>query len=160
MSDSNAGSVPVVFEADRPSLVLGLGARAEAGADEILSLIDRCLASLGHDRSAISLLVTHQRRMSHPGLNAVAQRLGVSLVAADETAFAAEVPNPSKGVHAHIGMASIAEAAAQSLGPLIGEKARSQNATCAIARLDLPYGVISAMASTTASTLSTSRAAP
>lgn len=139
-----------------PGVVVGLGARATATATEILALIDSQLQAHGLTRHHIAACATASRKLDHPALQEVANRLGVSLLARAADDLGYSVPNPSATVHRHFGMPSVAEAAALSFGPLFAEKARSANATCALSWLHLP----AAMASSAASMLDTSCAGP
>ena len=147
MSELFAGSGPIDPGAD---IVVGLGARAGAGTTEILQLIDECLNVAGSSRSAIAACVTVSARRDHAGMRGAAAALGVPLLALDGDQLHEAVPNPSAKVIALTGLASIAEAAALHFGPLLVEKRRSTQATCALSRA---YG---AMAASTASTLVTS----
>ncbi len=149
MIDSSAGKMP-----DRPEIIVGLGARSGAGADEILTLVDQCLALAGLPRSAIAACVTIAARRNHAGMLGAAAALGVPLLALDDPQLQDDVPNPSAKVVALTGLVSIAEASAQHFGPLLVQKRRSAMATCALARR-LDYDV---NAASRASTLVTSRA--
>ena len=150
-----SGLAPTLEHQDRPVIVVGLGARRDTGADEILALIETALARQGLAARSIAFCVTHPDKLDHPGLVAAAVRLGVELRAADPVEFSRPVPNPSTRVARLFGVPAIAEAAAQSFGPLLLEKIASAGATCALARL-----VYSPSASTAASTLATSSAGP
>lgn len=138
----------------RPAdIVVGLGARGAATTGEVLALIDTVLAGHNLDRRHIAACVTVDRRWSHPALREAAEMLGVELLSRNESALGHAVPNPSAKVTGYVGVASVAEAAALTFGPLIAEKHRSANATCALSRQ-------SPIAAIAASTLSTSRAGP
>lgn len=138
-------------------IVVGLGARACAGTHELLALIDATLAEHHLTRRDIAACVTIEARCSHHALVEVAEILDVPLIGRDPHALEISVPNPSTTVLIHLGVASVAEAAALSFGSLIAAKRRSANATCALSRLD-PAQLSSAAIA--ASTLSTSSAAP
>ncbi|WEJ57778.1 cobalamin biosynthesis protein [Devosia sp. FJ2-5-3] len=150
-----SGLAPTLEHQDRPVIVVGLGARRDTGADEILALIETALARQGLAARSIAFCVTHPDKLDHPGLFAAAVRLGVELRAADPVEFSRPVPNPSTRVTRLFGVPAIAEAAAQSFGPLLLEKIASAGATCALSRL-----AYSPSAATTASTLATSSAGP
>lgn len=144
--------IPIETPAD---IVVGLGARAAASASEIIALIDLCLAEIDASRRAVVLCATHRDRLDHPGLLEAAAILGVPLVEAPADAWAHPVPNSSAVVVRHKGVPSIAEAAAQGFGPLLVQKRRSANATCALSRR-LSYSPSTSIA---AATLATSGAA-
>lgn len=139
---------------DQPAdIIVGLGARGAATTGEVLALIDDVLAQHKLDRCNIAACVTLDRRLSHPALREAAKVLGVELLSRSESALGDAVPNPSAKVASYIGISSVAEATALTFGPLIAQKNRSANATCALARQ-------SPIATIAASTLSTSRAGP
>lgn len=140
-----------------PEIVVGLGARACATAAEVLSLIDATLAEAGLGRADLALCLTLDRRLSHPALQGAADALDVPLLGRSATELDLAVLSPSATVERLAGVASVAEAAALSMGSLIVGKRRSGNATCALARI-LPAHA--AMLASAASTLSTSRAGP
>lgn len=118
----------------KAKIVAGLGARAGAGSAEILQLIDECLAVAKLNRAAIVACATAHARREHSGLLAAAAALNVPLLALGEGQLAVPVPNPSPRVVELTGLASIAEASALYFGPLVVEKRRSGQATCALAR--------------------------
>ncbi len=150
-----SGLAPTLDHFNRPDIIVGLGARRDAGADEILALINACLARYGLQPRSVAFCVTHPDKLDHPGILGAASMLGVDLRAADTAAFARHVPNPSAKVARLFGVPAVAEAAAQSYGPLLAEKTASAGATCALARL-----AYNPSASTAASTLATSSAGP
>ncbi len=112
----------------------GLGARRDAATAEILALIEASLAAIGADAARLALLVTREALVTHPALVAAASWLGVPLLGLPESDLGTPVPNPSARVAHHLGLPSVAEAAALSYGPLLVEKRRSANATCALSR--------------------------
>jgi cobalt-precorrin 5A hydrolase len=137
-------------------LVVGIGARAHATAAEVLGLIDGALAVWGHGREVIAACATISGKRSHPALVAAAGELGVPLLVSDlDTDLV--VPNPSAAVVRLAGRHSVAEAVALSFGPLVVEKQKSANATCALA-IYAPGHTSSA--NRAASTVSTSSAGP
>lgn len=150
-----SGLAPTRQHQDRPEIVVGLGARRNTDAAEILTLVTACLAAQGFAREAIAFCITHPDKLTHPGLVGAAAALGVELRAAEPSAFLRPVANPSARVARLFGVPAIAEAAAQSYGPLLAEKTASAGATCALARL-----AYNPNASTAASTLATSSAGP
>lgn len=155
MTSLTIGPAPALDHQIFPDIVIGLGARRDTGAEEILALMSSCLAAQGLSTSDIAFCVTHPDKLGHPGLLAACARLGVALRPAEVTAFSEPVPNPSAKVTRLFGVPAIAEAAAQAFGPLIAEKSASSGATCALARL-----AYSSSAAIAASTPVTSSAGP
>lgn len=139
-------------------IVAGIGLRAGAQASDVLQLIDTCLAEAGRNRADIAALATLDRKQAHPALSQAAAALGVPVLPVAATKLSARAPNSSRRVHHHIGIGSVAEAAAMQFGALVLEKCRSANVTCALARLDRPQEVTQPSAASVASTLSTSSA--
>lgn len=118
----------------KADLVAGLGARRHATVAEILALIDTSLAAIGADAARLGLLVTREAIADHAALSAVATRLGIPLLGLPDAELGAPAPNPSARVARHLGLPSVAEAAALAFGPLLLEKRRSANATCALSQ--------------------------
>jgi cobalt-precorrin 5A hydrolase len=137
-------------------LVVGIGARANATAAEVLGLIDGALAVRGHGRDVIAACATVSGKRSHPALMEAAARLGVPLLVPDLDKDVV-VPNPSATVKRLAGRRSVAEAVALSFGPLVVEKQKSANATCALAIYAPGHTSSADMA---ASTVSASSAGP
>lgn len=137
-------------------IVAGLGVRQAATRDEILTLLDVALAEVGSDRSQLAALTTLEGKQAHPALRAAAHWLDIPLLALPETMMRRPVPNPSQPVQGHLGLPSVAEAACLAFGPLVLEKRRSANATCALSR----YGAPISSAASAASILSTSNVGP
>ena len=139
----------------RPTTVIvGLGIRSAATGAEVLALIETTLAEHGLDRTDIFACATLAGKHLHPALQEAATVLGVELKSFDAMELRRPVPNPSLLVQSRIGLPSVAEAAALTFGPLIAEKRRSPNATCALSCLQ------PVTASSAASTLVTSSAGP
>lgn len=156
MTMAPSGPGPGRFPA--PSLVAGIGCTARTQADEIVALVEACLAELGLAPDGLVALSSHARKAGHPGLAAAARHFGVPLRLVPAARLAPEMPNPSARVLAAIGVPSVAEAAATASGRLLLPKRRSARATCAIA---LASGRAQpAMAARAASMLSTSSAGP
>ena len=158
MHDDSAGAAPVQKGSIFPDIVVGLGARENATRDEVLALLDGALASIGANRDQVAALATIHRKRHHPAMIAASAILGVSLLALPESALSTDAPNPSALVGQHIGLPSVAEAVALVFGPLLLDKQRSANATCALSRCPPAYAVTSSSALSAASTLSTSSA--
>jgi cobalt-precorrin 5A hydrolase len=139
-------------------VVAGIGLRQQALADEILALLDATLAEAGLQRDDLAALATLEDKASHSGLRAVSALLDIPLLALSQLALLQPVPNPSRRVASYLGLPSIAEAAALAFGPLLVEKRRSANVTCALSQMLPAYVTDMPNASSTASTLSTSGA--
>ncbi|WP_199918850.1 cobalamin biosynthesis protein, partial [Streptomyces sp. NRRL S-15] len=129
----------------RAELVVGVGARRGAPAEEVLGLIRRTLEEAGWAAGDVVELVTLDTRADEPGITGAAARLGVPLrsYTAGELA-GVTVPHPSTAPREAVGTGSVAEAAAlMEGGELLVPKRKSASATCAVARR-WPSGVTSA----------------
>jgi cobalamin biosynthesis protein CbiG len=119
-------------------LVAGLGCSSGASEAELEALLRRALAERGLALAGVGLLATIDRKLTEPGLLALAARLGLRLVGFSAAELAAvEVPNPSELVRRTVGTASVAEAAARLAAggqPLLVPKRTSPMATVALAR--------------------------
>lgn len=160
MNDVFAGHAPAGRKPAISGIVAGLGLRRAASADEIVSLIDATLAECGYDRADLAALATLDGKLVHPALRAVAKELDLPLLGLPESDLRHPVPNPSERVARHIALPSVAEASALAFGPLLAEKRRSANATCALSRWTGPYAASISSAFSAASILSTSSAGP
>lgn len=120
-----------------PCLCLGLGCNRGASADEMEKLLEGVFLTQGLSRIAVACLASVEAKRDEPGLAELSRRLGVELFFyPPETLEAVQVPNPSGLVHQHVGTKSVCEAAAilaAGGGPLITVKAKSTNATLAVA---------------------------
>jgi cobalt-precorrin 5A hydrolase len=144
----------------RPGLVAGIGLRAGAQAAELLTLLDTCLAAVASDRADLVAIATLESKAQHATIVAAARILGVPVMGLPSGALPADVPNPSPQVAALANVPSVAEAAALNFGPLMLEKQRSANCTCALSRYT-PAGLgESSRAAIASSTLATSSAGP
>ena len=118
-------------------LVVGAGCSRGCPTEELLALIDAVLAEAGEQPDAVRALATVDRRADEPGMVAAARHHGWPLVTHPAPALReVAVPTPSAVVAAHVGTASVAEAAALlSAGgdTLLVTKRRSAHATCALA---------------------------
>lgn len=159
MSDYSAGLSPAAQLPISPHIVAGIGLRRAASRDEILALLAAALTETGLDRGHLAALATLDGKAAHPAIVSAARWLDVPVLALPPSALRRPVPNPSARVARHLGLHSVAEAAAASFGPLLAEKQRSANVTCALSRLAPAYAPISRAASAL-STLSTSTAGP
>jgi cobalt-precorrin 5A hydrolase/precorrin-3B C17-methyltransferase len=100
------------------SLVAGIGFATAATTDEIVGLIEACLAEAGFPAHQLIAIGTHRRKLGNAVPLRVAARFGVPLRLLDDSDLASE---------------SIAEAAAMAAGPLRLARRKSRYATCAIA---------------------------
>ena len=157
--DSRRGSAPLPVWT-RPGLVAGIGLRESAVSDDILELLDICLASVHAKRSDLVGLVTVDARSNHAQLLQVTRMLDLPLATLSLAQLDQPVPNPSQRVRDHVGVASVAEAAARAFGPLVVAKRRSSNVTCALSRYALAETSSSSRAPSASSTLATSSAGP
>jgi cobalamin biosynthesis protein CbiG len=143
-------------------LVAGVGCGSAADADEIVALLEQCLAELGASPAALVGLASHVRKADHPGLVGAARHFGIPLRVLDDGELSGDIASPSTRVMAAIGRPSIAEAVAGAVGPLLLAKRKSPHATCAIALCndDFNLQAHASRASMAPSTLSTSSAGP
>ncbi len=129
-----SGGPPAHPLLSRPGLVAGIGLRASASADELLSLLDACLLAASATRADLVALATLQPRAGHPAITAVAGMLDILVLDLSSGDLHQEVPTPSPRVASLVGVPSVAEATALAFGPLVLSKRRSANLTCALAR--------------------------
>ncbi|WP_433335223.1 precorrin-3B C(17)-methyltransferase [Spirillospora sp. CA-294931] len=133
-----------------PSLVVGVGSARGVAADEVAGLVDRTLADAALAPESVRWLATVDLKADEEGILAVARERGWEVLTYPAAALAEiEVPTPSEVVRAEVGTPSVAEAsallAARSIGrsgELVAAKAKSANATAAVARL-VPKGRLS-----------------
>lgn len=112
----------------------GIGLSSKAQADELVALLERTLAEHRLAPADLVLLASIEEKADHPALKAVAARFEVPLRLFPKMTLSGEdVPTPSASVERHLGIASVAEAAALRCGRLLVGKQKSANATCAIA---------------------------
>ncbi|MFG3053859.1 cobalamin biosynthesis protein [Kitasatospora sp. NPDC048239] len=130
-----AGDAPVVHPR---TLTVGVGAGSAAGPDDVLDLVLESLAAAGLATASVARLATVDGKADHPAVRRAAALLDVPVGGHPAAALAAvRVPNPSAGVRAAVGTASVAEAAALLGAPggrLVVPKRKSGAATAAIAR--------------------------
>jgi cobalamin biosynthesis protein CbiG len=114
-------------------LVIGIGARAGATVDELEQLV---VETLGDKVDQVIAVATLDTKAQETGLRMLCVRRMWDLHShtAEELAAVA-VPNPSKRAKAAVGTPSVAEAAASLHGKLIKEKASSDVATIAVAKI-------------------------
>ncbi|BCR25270.1 cobalamin biosynthesis protein [Aquipseudomonas alcaligenes] len=125
-------------------LIAGFGCRRGCPVDELQALLLQCLAAHGRQLDELVGLASSAHKRGEPGLQALAERLGLPLehvaVEALQT-FAGQVE--AKPLTQQVaGSPAVAEpsalTAAARLGraQLLGPRLRSANATCALARID------------------------
>ncbi len=158
MKFDSVGSVSTDKTLTAGCVIAGIGLRQQATADEILALLDATLAEAGLERDDLAALTTLEIKASHSALRAVSALLDIPLLALSQPTLIQPVPNPSYRVASHLGLPSIAEAAALAFGSLLVEKRRSANVTCALSQMLPAYLADMPSASNTASTPPTSRA--
>ncbi|WP_328909444.1 Rv2231c family pyridoxal phosphate-dependent protein CobC [Streptomyces sp. NBC_00234] len=125
------------------SLVVGVGARKGAPADEVLELVVGTLRAAGLRADDVVELATVDSKADEPGIVGAAAGLGVPVRAHAARELArVRVPHPSGAVREAAGTPSVAEAAALiGGGELLVPKTKSapgpgraSSATCAVAR--------------------------
>ena len=144
-----------IFGAIAPSdrFVVGMGFASAATADEIIALLDSCLAACHLDSHQLLAIGTHMRKQTSPLLLPVALHFGVPMRLFD----ADDLRDAGPGV---------ADAVAGLAGPLHLRKTKSDFGTCAIARCAPGFSLAgfgqpySANAPIAAATLLTSIAGP
>ncbi|WP_108395581.1 cobalamin biosynthesis protein [Devosia submarina] len=138
---------------DHGQILIGLGCSSKATADEIIALVQSCLAEAGSRADAVMAVVSHSRKTGNLALAQTAEHFGVSLFFLDDHVLAPEI-------------ASTCEAVAAVAGPLRLPKRKARFSTCAIAEchpgfsLDRLAQLASPSATIAASTLVTSWAGP
>ena len=120
---------------------LGVGCARNADPEELWSLVQKTLAEAGIAEGAIASVSSIDLKGDEPAMNEVARRLGVPLrlfTAAELESEAGRLANPSDVVFAEVGCHGVSEgsalAAAGAAATLVVTKAKTANATCAIAR--------------------------
>lgn len=119
------------------SVVLGVGGRPDAPAQELLTLAAAALAEHGLDPAAVSLVTTLDRRAGAEAVLALAAASGAPVQpVAVETLAAQPCPTPSGRVLAAVGSPSVAEAAVLACGGrLLGPRRASRAWTVAVGAL-------------------------
>ena len=132
-------------------VVAGIGFATAATTDEIVALIEACLAEAGASSAQLVAIATHARKLGNAVPLRVAAHFGVPLRLLDDQDLASE---------------SIAEAVAAAAGPLRLARRKSRYATCAIATCSAGFDISrfgqspSPRATMASSTLATSLAGP
>jgi cobalamin biosynthesis protein CbiG len=117
-------------------LVAGIGFSSRANADELVDLITSTLTGAGFAPADLGRIVSIERRAGTGIAEAAARRLSAELTFLDHHDLAGQ-PDESGAASAafrHLGVASVAEAAAARFGPLVAGKHKSAHATCALSR--------------------------
>jgi cobalt-precorrin 5A hydrolase len=121
-------------------IIAGVGCRKGAATAEIKAAIAAALAESGLGAQSLDLIATAQAKQAEPGIAAAAAALGVRLVLvphADLAAVEARTVTQSQRVREHIGVPSVAEAAALAAGGpmarLLAARIVVGPATCALA---------------------------
>jgi cobalamin biosynthesis protein CbiG len=114
-------------------LVIGIGARAGVTVDELEALV---VETLGDKVDEVIAVATLDTKAQETGLRMLCVRRMWDLHAhtAEELA-AVDVPNPSKKAKEAVGTPSVAEAAAMLHDKLTRQKASSDVATIAVAKI-------------------------
>ncbi len=115
--------------------VAGIGCSSDATAEQLADLFVAAISAAGIHPRAVRAVATINIRATHPAIVA----LGYPIISFDSDELAdIAVPTPSADVFAHVGTASVAEAAAlRAAGPgshLVVEKVKNSHATAAIAK--------------------------
>jgi len=129
-------------------ITLGVGCERGTSTQELVALVEACLAHAKVAPAAIAGLFSLDLKMDEPALLALAERLGVPLRFFSAAELEAETPrllNPSEAVFREVGCHGVAEAAALAAageeGRLVLGKERSRRATCAIALAPRPIPI-------------------
>ncbi|NMO55472.1 cobalamin biosynthesis protein [Actinoplanes sp. TBRC 11911] len=98
---------------DRGVFVVGVGARRGVSVGDLRSAVDTVLREAGLVDADVRILATIERRAAERGVREMAREKGWELVPLDAVELGRQdVPHPSATVHAAVGTASVAEAAA------------------------------------------------
>ncbi|WP_163509202.1 Rv2231c family pyridoxal phosphate-dependent protein CobC [Fodinicola acaciae] len=119
------------------ALVVGVGCRSGATADDILALLSNTLAEAGLSIGAVSQLSTVDVKATEPAVVEAARRLGVPVVACPATTLASiEVSQMSDAAACAVGTGSVAEAAVLAAGAeIVVQREKSAVATVSVGRL-------------------------
>ncbi len=123
---------------------LGLGCARGCEVEEMWQLVSENLDKAGIASGAVSCVGSLDLKGDEPAMIEVAARLGVPYRLFTATELEAQTPhlqNPSDVVFAEVGCHGVSEAAALAMSgstDLVVAKQKTANATCAIARADVP----------------------
>jgi len=128
------------MDVDEAMIIAGVGCRKGTAARDIEAAIAAALAGCGISGKALGLIATAQAKETEPGIAAAATVLGLRLVHVALADLAAAEPRTltqSQRVRHHLGVPSIAEAAALAAGGpqarLLAARTAVGAATCALA---------------------------
>ena len=131
-------AAPLVWR--RQGLALGVGCARGCDPDELIALAARTLAGAGLAEGQVAEVVSLDLKADEAAVHALARHLDVPARFFPAARLEAETPrlaNPSATVFAEVGCHGVAEAAALAAagagGRLAVEKAKTANATCALA---------------------------
>ncbi|MEM1236050.1 MAG: precorrin-3B C(17)-methyltransferase [Pseudomonadota bacterium] len=120
-------------------VTIGVGCARNCRPEELAELVQRELAAAGLSPFAVQSISTIDLKADEPAILELAAQMGVPLRLFSATELddkADKVPNPSNIVKLEVGSRSVSEAAALSQcaeSVLVRDKAKTANATCAIA---------------------------
>jgi len=121
-------------------IIAGIGCRKGTAAAEIEAAIAAALAGSGFAASSLGLIATAKTKETERGIAVAASALGVELIfvpQAELAAVAARTLTHSERVQTHMGVPSVAEAAALAAGGpqarLLAARIVFGQATCALA---------------------------
>ena len=127
------------------ALAVGVGCERGAEASEVIALVDTVLKQAGLAPAAIACLASIDVKSDEAAIHATARHFGVParfFTAAELSAEAPRLKNPSEIVAKEVGTPGVSEAAALAAAggdaELIVEKTKSRRATCAIAGASAP----------------------
>jgi cobalt-precorrin 5A hydrolase/precorrin-3B C17-methyltransferase len=124
-----------------PVLALGVGCERGTDGAELISLVEDSLAAAALSPKSVALVASLDLKADELAVHQLAAHLGVPARFFDAATLERETPrlaNPSEVVFAEVGCHGVSEGAAlAAAGPhatLVVPKAKSQRATCAVAR--------------------------
>ncbi|WP_224824025.1 precorrin-3B C(17)-methyltransferase [Cognatishimia sp. MH4019] len=130
---------------------LGVGCARDCDPVELADLVNRTLAEAGIAQGAIASVNSLDLKGDEPAMNALAADLGVPFRVFTAEELEAQTPNlanPSDVVFAEVGCHGVSEGAAlaASDGSLVVPKQKTKNATCAVAKAEVPITEINGRA--------------
>ena len=124
------------------SLVVGVGCKRGATADEIDTLVRQTMVEAGLSMKSVRNLASIDAKRGEPGLEEVARRLGVPVAyfTAEQLNAVEGVENESKAARAAVGAKGVCEPAAllsAGVARLLVSKRKTTSVTVAVARVDV-----------------------
>lgn len=126
-------------------LVAGIGCKRHATLADIEDALDGALSTSGLQLVALTALATSVEKAAEPAILSLAAKLGLPLMPIDLADMQSQTPGAlsrSARVQSLKGVPSVAETAAlAAAGPaarLLAPRCANKQATCAIARSDVP----------------------